>query len=125
MRLDAFQKKTLRRLGAMHAALHEKTLGLSRGLSNRRADTLPEAQLEVIKRRKELADAEAFAAKSERYAGGDELRVIRERAADAETTVVDVLEEIAEIEVQHGAAAADSNQSRLVFEKLLKYAEGK
>ena len=123
MKIDPFQKKKLRALGAMHAALHENTIGLSRGLSARRAEALPVAQLDLIKAQRQLEVAEAYANRNERYAGGDEIKVIRERAADAETLVADLKAEIEQLETHREAASADSNRSGKVFEKLLKFAD--
>jgi chromosome segregation ATPase len=123
LKINPFQKKKLRALGAMHSALHEKTLGLSHGISKRRADALPEAKRELTKLQRELEQASTYAERDKQYASSDAYSKLRERVADAENDVRDIDAQLETLDAQREAASADSSKSGRVFEKLLKFAE--
>lgn len=124
MRLNAFQKQKLREIGALHAALQEKTLGLSRGLNSRRGEMMNAVARELTKQQQAFARAEQYAetSRNDRFIK-DDLPRARELLEDAQTAVETLKAETAEIERQLEPARADSNQSGKVFEALLKHSE--
>jgi len=126
MKLTAFQQKKLRQLGSLHSVLHERTLGISRGISDRQRDALPDARRQLMTAERRLAEGEQYAAESrdERFKA-EGLPDLRERAGAARALVGDLEAEVAELEKQREAASADSSQSGKVFEAVLKAADAK
>jgi len=126
MKLTTFQQRMIRRLGALRASLHDRTLGLSRGQSKRRAEDLPEAHRERTKAERQLAEAEHYASETrdDQFRAND-LPRFRDRAEAARSAVALIEAELVELDKQHEAANADSNQSGKVFEAVLKAADAK